>query len=283
MGDAARQADLRRYAYLYAGHASRPFRSGIGQQNKLTHMMPDTDGEVGATTRVPQIPLDVPVGAAETHNNAMGTQTDDVRIDYLRGINRRFEEEEARAERAEHRPPPSPGSESDHGFLPAGHNDHEAGGSGSGAGGEEHVVHMGDNYYAPVNVHVQIQEAQAENAQNYLAAAMGYMSALERAADVPLPDDDPIEAVPQYPRVFAAAGPAGPRRQQVTRETRGRESGLPRSHAMRLRNHNVHRHATRQRLLEAARTVQSGVAFAPRRRPNGVPGTHRIGHAAAAA
>lgn len=313
MADAARQADLRRYAYLYNGPASRPFRRGIGLQNRLTDLKPDTDGETGPTNDAPQVPVDAPPNADEAHNNAMGTQTgapemrdastavyprrrnrgtqaDDVRIDYLRGINHRFEEEEARAERAERRAPTRDTSVGGD-FPMHGNNDHEAGGSGAHEHeGGEHVTHLGDNYFALVNVHVQIRDAQVENAENYLAAAIGYNRAQTRALDVPLPDDDDIDEagpprpVPQYPQVFASAGPAGPRRLQFTRNYRGVQSvsALPRSHPMRLRSHNVHRHAARQRLLDASRTVQSGISVGRFRRPNGVPGT-RIGHAAPAA
>ena len=230
MADAARQAYLRRYAYLYAGPASRSYRRGIGLQNRLTDMMPDTDGEIGATTTVPQVPLDV----AEIHNNAMGTQTDriptrdastgvrprpramqdgatqadDVRIDHLRAINHRFEEEEARAERAERRAPTR-----NAGTDPA---EEEPGPSGAphDQGTQthfdaEHVTHMGDNYYAPVQLHIQIQEAQRDAAHDYAVAAAGYINAQTRTDPLGLPDDvqEFLDAqarpVPQYPDVFA--------------------------------------------------------------------------------
>ena len=323
MADAARQADLRRYAYLYNGAASRPARRGIGLQNRLTNLVPDTDGEVGPTNDAPQVPADAPALApasvaaapAELHNNAMGTGGEDVSLydslreagydhdeatrgvrDYENALHgERNRQETAREDAAERErmAPPSPASD-----------DFDPRASGSG----EHVTHMGDNYYAPVNVSVRIRDAQVEGARNYAAEAMGYITAQTRAVRTPLPDDEVLEEgptpysrvrsliaeingrvararqhtrapapVPQYPQVFASAGPAGPRRLQFTRDHRGVQSlsTLPSSHPMRLRSHNVHRHAARQRLIEVARHVRG-----PQRRRYGTTGVH---HAAPAA
>jgi hypothetical protein len=76
MGDAARQADLRKFAYLHNGSCGRQWRISIGLADQLRGL-PDVDGEVSANDfTVPQLPLPpipAPLGNGEEElNNAAG-------------------------------------------------------------------------------------------------------------------------------------------------------------------------------------------------------------------